>query len=111
MHHFRAILCIALDDMTCITSNELLMNFLELVKARYSSRNYDARPVEQEKLDYIMECVRLAPSAVNLQPWRFRIVTDKETIAQIPIVTLEAVERVGFWDLFRTLLGKMSMAG
>ena len=33
------------------------MNFLELVKARYSSRNYDARPVEQEKLDYIMECV------------------------------------------------------
>ena len=59
------------------------MNFLELVKARYSSRNYDARPVEQEKLDYIMECVRLAPSAVNLQPWRFRIVTDKETIAQL----------------------------
>ena len=42
------------------------MNFLELVKARYSSRNYEARPVEQEKLDYIMECVRLAPSAVNL---------------------------------------------
>ena len=53
------------------------MNFLELVKARYSSRNYEARPVEQEKLDYIMECVRLAPSAVNLQPWLFRIVTDK----------------------------------
>ena len=59
------------------------MNFLELVKARYSSRNYEARPVEQEKLDYIMECVRLAPSAVNLQPWRFRIVTDKETIGKI----------------------------
>ena len=59
------------------------MNFLELVKARYSSRNYDARPVEQEKLDYIMECVRLAPSAVNLQPWRFRIVTDKEAIARL----------------------------
>ena len=56
---------------------------LELVKARYSSRNYDTRPVEVEKLDYIMECVRLAPSAVNLQPWRFRIVTDKEAIAQL----------------------------
>ena len=59
------------------------MNFLELVKARYSSRNYENRPVEAEKLDYIMECVRLAPSAVNLQPWRFRIVTDKEIIAQL----------------------------
>ena len=33
-------------------------------------------------MDYIMECVRLAPSAVNLQPWRFRIVTDQETIAK-----------------------------
>lgn len=44
------------------------MNFLELVKARYSVRNYEERPIEQNKLDYIMECVRLAPSAVNLQP-------------------------------------------
>ena len=33
------------------------MNFLELVKARYSVRNYEHRAVEQEKLDYIMECV------------------------------------------------------
>lgn len=37
------------------------MNFLELVKARYSVRNYEERPIEQNKLDYIMECVRLAP--------------------------------------------------
>ena len=41
------------------------MNFLDLVKARYSVRNYTAQEVEQEKLDYILECVRLAPSAVN----------------------------------------------
>lgn len=31
------------------------MNFLELVKARYSVRNYEERPIEQNKLDYIME--------------------------------------------------------
>ena len=53
------------------------MNFLELVSNRYSCRDYQARAVEKEKLDYIIECVRLAPSAVNKQPWRFRIV-DKE---------------------------------
>lgn len=34
------------------------MNFLELVKARYSARKYANRPIEAEKLDYIMECVR-----------------------------------------------------
>ena len=41
------------------------MSFLDLVKSRYSVRNYALRTVEQEKLDYVMECVRLSPSAVN----------------------------------------------
>ncbi len=59
------------------------MNFLDLVKLRRSVRAFQSRPVEQEKLDYIMECVRLAPSAVNLQPWRFRIVTDSETLVAL----------------------------
>lgn len=53
------------------------MSFLELVKSRYSCRGYQAKCVEQEKLDYVMECVRMAPSAVNRQPWRFRIVSDE----------------------------------
>lgn len=56
------------------------MNFLELVKARYAARKYAARPVEAEKLAYIMECVRLAPSAVNFQPWRFRVVTEEPAL-------------------------------
>ena len=51
--------------------------FKELCAARYSCRNYTDRPVEDEKLRYIMECVRLAPSAVNRQPWRFVVVKDK----------------------------------
>jgi len=45
------------------------MELLELVKRRYSCRNYQPTSVEKEKLDYIMECVRFAPSAVNKQPW------------------------------------------
>ena len=44
------------------------MGFLDLVKERYSCRSYQPTSVEQEKLDYIMECVRLAPSAVNKKP-------------------------------------------
>lgn len=53
------------------------MNFLELVKARHSVRSYVERPIEQSKLDYILECVRLSPSAVNFQPWKFAVVTEK----------------------------------
>lgn len=54
------------------------MNFLELVKSRYSCRAYKALDIEKEKLDYIMECVRFAPSAVNKQPWRFRILSNED---------------------------------
>ena len=53
------------------------MNFLELVKNRYSCRAYKSLDVEKEKLDYILECVRFAPSAVNKQPWRFHIVSNE----------------------------------
>lgn len=59
------------------------MKMLDLVKARYSVRKYLPNQVEQSKLDYIMECVRLAPSAVNFQPWRFYIITDDEKLKAI----------------------------
>ena len=47
------------------------MDFLELTKKRYSVRSYTSQEVEKEKLDYILECARYAPSAVNKQPWQF----------------------------------------
>lgn len=54
------------------------MNFLELSKQRYSARNYSSDIIEQEKLSYILECARQAPSAVNYQPWHFFIVKSDE---------------------------------
>ena len=53
------------------------------MKERYSCRAYKAEPVESEKLDYILECVRLAPSAVNRQPWRFYIVENEADRAKL----------------------------
>ena len=57
--------------------------FLDLVKARYSVRSYTNQAIEKEKLDYIMECVRLAPSAVNFQPWKFYIVESDEAKSKL----------------------------
>ena len=54
------------------------MNFLELTKKRYSCRSYKPTSIEPEKLDYIMECVRMAPSACNKQTWRFRILSSAD---------------------------------
>ena len=50
------------------------MDFLEIAKARQSCRAYDeTRAVEQEKLDAILEAVRLAPSACNGQPYHLTV--------------------------------------
>ena len=54
------------------------MDFKELCLERESVRSYTSQEVEQEKLDYVLECVRLAPSAVNFQPWKFYVVKDEE---------------------------------
>ncbi len=54
------------------------MNVLEAIRKRYSCRAYLDKPVEAEKLQQILEAARLAPSAKNLQDWRFVVVTEKE---------------------------------
>lgn len=59
------------------------MTIKELSKQRYSVRSYTDEPVNKEQMDYIMECARLAPSAVNLQPWHFYIVTKPEDRAKV----------------------------
>ncbi len=55
------------------------MTLLDTIRKRYSCRAYQERPIEQEKLDTLFEAARLAPSAKNMQDWRFVVVTDKET--------------------------------
>ncbi len=55
-----------------------MMNFTEIAITRQSCRSYDStRPVEQEKLNAILEAGRLAPSACNGQPYRITVCTDK----------------------------------
>ena len=59
------------------------MDFLEIANARQSCRAYEAgREVEQEKLDAILEAVRLAPSACNGQPYHVTVCTG-ETAQQV----------------------------
>ena len=50
------------------------MNFTEIANTRQSCRSYDStKPVEQEKLDAILEAARLAPSACNGQPYHLTV--------------------------------------
>ncbi len=52
------------------------MKFREIVMQRYATKRFDGRVVPDEKVRELLELVRFAPSAINLQPWRIRVVTD-----------------------------------
>jgi len=55
------------------------MEVTEAIRSRRSIRNYLDKPVEEDKLLRVLEAARLAPSASNLQEWRFVVVRDEMT--------------------------------
>jgi nitroreductase len=74
------------------------MDYMELIKKRYSVRAYKSVPVEEFKLDQILEAARIAPTAANRQPFRlviaktegrvseFKSVYDRDWFIQAPLV-------------------------
>ncbi len=59
------------------------MSFLELAKSRFSVRKYKPDPVSEEDIHYVLEAGRIAPSAVNYQPWRFMVIREKKTLEMV----------------------------
>lgn len=55
-----------------------MKDMLSLSQERFSARKFTSEAVSQEDLNYIMQCVQLAPSAVNRQPWLWLIVRSAE---------------------------------
>ena len=55
------------------------MEFEELLRQRYATKVFDGRKVEDKKLDSILEMIRLTPSAINLQPWKIKVVREDRT--------------------------------
>ncbi len=53
------------------------MDLFEAIRTRRSVRKYSDKPVEEEKLQGVLEAVRMAPSWANYQCWRLIVVKDK----------------------------------
>ena len=60
-----------------------MKNFLDLCNQRYSVRSFTPDVPQQKTWNYIMECVRMAPSAVNFQPWKFRYLFEPDDLAKL----------------------------
>ena len=59
------------------------MDFIDIFKRRVTTRQFSPVPVEQEKLDKILEAGRWAPTAVNAQPQRILVLNTKESLAKV----------------------------
>lgn len=72
----------------------MIMNFIEIARSRYSCRNYNPEVITEEVFLRLMEAFRIAPSAVNFQPWHIIAVKKQENLVKVH----EAYPR----DWFRT---------
>lgn len=85
------------------------MRFNQLIIQRYSVRNYKNKPVEKEKLIQVLDAARMAPSAVNFQPWHFIVVTRPENLMKMqktyqrdwfksaPVIILACADHAQSW--------------
>jgi nitroreductase len=59
------------------------MDVSQAIRSRYSCRRYEAKSLEPAKLAAVLEAARQAPSAKNLQDWRFVVVTEEAKRKQL----------------------------
>ncbi|MGA8754565.1 nitroreductase family protein, partial [Candidatus Deferrimicrobium sp.] len=70
------------------------MEFHRVIGARRSLRAFSQRPVEQEKIERMLDAARWSPSCANRQPWRFVVVgTDAPSRAAVE----EALDAGNAW--------------
>ena len=83
----------AIGFAACSNSNEKMVNdqmvngFMDLARQRFAVREYAQTPVEQAKLDSILEAGRLAPTAKNVQPQHIYVLQSPEAIVKINELT------------------------
>ena len=59
------------------------MNFLEIAQKRYAAKAYRNEKISEAKIKELAEILRLAPSSVNSQPWKFAIIGDEALKADL----------------------------
>jgi nitroreductase len=66
--------------------------FTELAKKRRSPKAYTAQPIEQEKINAIVETALRAPSGRALRPWAFVVVDDKQLLEKLSVAKPKGAE-------------------
>lgn len=71
------------------------MSLLEDLNWRYATKKMNGEPVPQDKVDYIVEAARLAPSSSGLQPYRLFVITNRELLEKIQPIAYDQIQITG----------------
>ena len=80
---FVALVAILLISGCNCKPQECPPSALDVIMSRTSIRNFTGDPVSKEQLETLLKAGMAAPTAMNVQPWRFVVVTDKDKIAEV----------------------------
>ena len=59
--------------------------FIDLLRTRRSVRKFAGKPIEQDKLDQLIEAILRSPSSRGLNPWEFVVVRDPQTLSDLAV--------------------------
>lgn len=82
-------------------------DILKTIYERRAIRKYKDRPVEQNLVEQLLDAGRMAPSAINRQPWKFYVVSDKEKIhlfsKQIAKASVKNIASISLKDIAKSI--------
>jgi nitroreductase / dihydropteridine reductase len=64
------------------------MDFKTIVTQRYNAKKFDGSRIDDARLRELFDIIRYAPSADNLQPWKIKVIGDRETLDRLVTLTL-----------------------
>jgi len=60
-----------------------VMKVLDAIKKRYAAKSFTGEKIKSEDLEKLKEAIKLAPSSFNWQPWKIKIIDNKETLEKL----------------------------
>jgi nitroreductase/dihydropteridine reductase len=70
-------------------SEEVFMELKQAIASRYATKHFDGRSVPEEKIQELLETARWAPSGLNIQPWKIKVVSDAAVKRQLSPATYD----------------------
>lgn len=95
--------------MSNITVPSTAIDILKVIYERRAIRKYQNRPVDHDLIEQVLDAGRMAPSALNNQPWHFYILTDRQMIErfskEIALTALKGVVKSNVHELTKAAAG------